>query len=154
MGSPEHWPDRLKRPAIIEEGVMTTAIAQDLWRSQRDALQDLTAFIDEHGPGAGQPLPLLHWRVGPSRTVRAEVHSLDREHGGGHRDPRAVLVAYSKALDAKIVEHPDAERVLLVADGRIGPPEDGETTGRTHVVISARVPREDRRKTGGRAFLP
>src|SRR6185437_11114741 len=93
--------------AIMEGGVMTTAIAQDLWHSQCDALQDLTAFIDEHGPGTGQPLPLLHWRVGPSRIVRAEIHSLDREHGGAHRDPRAVLVAYSKTLGTKIVEHPD-----------------------------------------------
>jgi len=154
MESREHWPDRPKRPAIIEGGVMTTAIAQDLWHSQCDALQDLTAFIDEHGPGTGQPLPLLHWRVGPSRIVRAEIHSLDREHGGAHRDPRAVLVAYSKTLGTKIVEHPDPERVLLVADGRIGPPEDGGTTGRTQVVISARVPMQNRRKTGGRAFLP
>lgn len=149
-----HWQNRLRQPAITLEGVMTTVIAQDLWRRQRDALQDLTAFVDEHGPGTRQPLPLLHWRIGPSPMVRAEIHSLDREHGGGHRDPRAVLTAYSEALGVEIVEHHDAESVLLVADGRIGPPQEAAAAGRTHVVISARVPTPDRRKTGGRAFLP
>lgn len=149
----QYWPDRLEEAGDIREGVMTIAIAQDLWLSQREALQDLTAFIDEHGPGTGQPLPLLQWRVGLSRAVRAEVHSLDREHGGGHRDPRAVITAYSDTLGMRIMEHPTAESVLVVADGRIGPPEcDGEE-GRTLVVISARVPTETHR-TGGRAFVP
>lgn len=132
---------------------MTIAIAQDLWRSQRDALQDLTAFIEEHGPGTGQPLPLLHWRVGPSRMVRAEIHSLDREHGGADRDPRAVITAYSETLGARIVEHPDTESVLLVAEGWIGPPEQAHAAGRTHVVVRARIPMENP-KTGGDAFLP
>lgn len=133
---------------------MTTVIAQELWRSQRDALLDLTAFINNHGPLTEHPLPLLHWRVGPSHTVHAEIHSLDREHGGGHRDPRAVITAYSDVLGTRIVEHPDEESMLLVADGRIGPPEDGDAAGRTHVMISARVPTENARKIGGRAFLP
>lgn len=133
---------------------MTITTAQDLWRSQRDALHDLTVFIGEHGPGTGQPLPLLHWRVGPSRTVRAEVHSFDRERGGGHRDPRAVITAYSDTLGMRIVEHPNPESVLLVADGRIGPPEGGGGEGRTFIVISARVPTENGKKTGGRAFVP
>ena len=154
MGSREHRTDRPRRPATTGEGVMTISIAQDLWRSQCDALQDLTAFIDQHGPRTGQPLPLLHWRVGPSRIVRAEIHSHDREHGGGHRDPRTVLSAYSDTLGARIVEHPDGERVLLVADGRIGPPAGGAPAGRTQVVITARVPKENQQKTGGRAFLP
>ena len=133
---------------------MTTATAQQLWRSQSEALHDLTTFIDEHGPGAEHPLPLLHWRVGPSHTVRAEIHSLDREHGGAQRDPRAVMAAYCGALGARIVEHPDEESVLLVADGRIGPADHDDAAGRTQVVISARVPTENHKKVGGLAFLP
>lgn len=132
---------------------MTTAIARELWRIQRDALRDLTAFVDEHGPGSGNPLPLVHWRVGLSGTVRAQIHSLDREHGGGHRDPRAVVTAYSDVLGAKLVEHLDPENVLLVTEGRIGPPE-GDEGGRTQIVISARVPADRREKRGGEAFLP
>jgi hypothetical protein len=133
---------------------MTTVIAQELWRSESHALHDLTMFIDEHGPGADVPLPLLHWRVGPSHTVHAEIHSLDREHGGGHRDPRTVIAAYSGALGTRIVEHPDEESVLLVADGRIGPPKGADAAGRTQVVIRARVPTQNHKKIGGRAFLP
>jgi hypothetical protein len=132
---------------------MTTVIAQEMWRDQSEAMHDLTAFIDEHGPGAERPLPLLHWRVGPSHTVHAEIHSHDREHGGGHRDPRAVITAYCGALGTGIVEHPDEESVLLVADGRIGPPKGAPAAGRTHVVIRARIPSQNQ-KTGGSAFLP
>jgi hypothetical protein len=132
---------------------MSTVIGQEMWRDQCEALHDLTAFIDDHGPAADHPLPLLHWRVGPSHTVHAEIHSLDREHGGGHRDPRTVLTAYSGALGTPIVEHPDEESVLLVAEGRIGPPKGVHAAGRTQVVIKARIPMQTK-KIGGSAFLP
>lgn len=132
---------------------MSTVIAHELWTSQRDALHDLTAFVGEHGPDTDRRLPLLHWSVGPSHTVHAEVHSLDREHGGGHRDPRAVITAYADALHTDVMEHTDGDRVLFLTRGRIGP-EGPDGSGRTHVAISARVPIMDDRKVGGSAFLP
>ncbi|MEY9913582.1 hypothetical protein ABIA35_009855 [Catenulispora sp. MAP12-49] len=132
---------------------MTTVIAHELWRSERDVLHDLAAFVAGHGPDADHPLPLLHWYVGPSHTVHAEIHSLDRENGGGHRDPAAVLAAYADALHADVMELPNRDHVLFVARGRLGP-EGDDGSGRTHAVIRARIPVVDDRKVGGRAFLP
>lgn len=133
---------------------MTTALAQDLWRCQCEALLDLAAFVDEHGPGTDRPLPLLHWYIGPSATVHAEIHSLDRENGGGHRDPRAVITAYSEALDTGMVQHTDEVRARLMVRGQIGPPEGVDGAGRTDIVICARVPVPDHRRIGGQAFIP
>jgi hypothetical protein len=131
-----------------------TPVARDLWHSQRDTLEDLATFVDEHSPDAEHPLPLLHWSVGPSRTVHARVHALDREHGGGHRDPRTVVTAYADAFGATIVEHPEDGKVLLVVNGRIGLPDSGDGAGRTHLAITAKVPVGLDRKVGGSAFLP
>jgi hypothetical protein len=64
------------------------------------------------------------------------------------------MAAYCGALGARIVEHPDEESVLLVADGRIGPVDQDDAAGRTQVVISTRVPTENHKKVGGLAFLP
>jgi hypothetical protein len=133
---------------------MTPVIDQDPWRRQCDALDDLSSFIDEHAPGKRHSLPLLHWYVGPAHTVRAEIHAFDIEHGGGHRDPRTVITAYAKALDTCVEEHLHVDEVLLVVRGRIGPPEGTGEARRTHMVVSAKVPTENRRKVGGRAFLP
>lgn len=131
----------------------TTTVSQDLWHSQHDALADLTAFVAEHAPDAEHPLPLLHWSVGPSRTVHAEVHALDREHGGGHRDPRAVLTAYCDVLGVEVMERQEDGKARLVAHGRIGPPDSAGGAGRTHLVIGAIVP-IGQNPTGGRAFVP
>jgi len=133
---------------------MNTSTARELWLSQRDALTDLSTFIAEHGPDTGRPLPLLHWSVGPSSTVHAQIHAFDREHGGGHRDPRAVISAFADALGVAIMEHPAEDAVMLIARGRIGPPEEDDDDGRTLVVISARVPPKGRHERGGHAFLP
>jgi hypothetical protein len=133
----------------------TTTVADELWRSQRDALQDLAAFIDEHSPDAERPLPLLHWSVGPSRTVHAQVHAFDREHGGGCRDPRAVVTAYADVFSTAIVEHEHDDKALLAVRGRIGPPDSiDDDAGRTRLAITAKVPIDLNRKVGGRAFLP
>ncbi|ACU73915.1 hypothetical protein Caci_5055 [Catenulispora acidiphila DSM 44928] len=132
---------------------MPSTTVQDLWRSQSDALHDLSAFIDQHAPGTDLPLPLLHWSIGSSHTVRAEIHPLNRENGGGHRDPRAVITAYSEALGTVVTEHRDARRILLVARSRIGPLDERDGAGRTHVIITARIPTDGRHKLGGRAFL-
>ena len=132
----------------------TTSVARELWRSQRDTLDDLTAFVDEHSPEAEHPLPLLHWSVGPSRTVHAEVHALDREHGGDHRDPRTVVTAYADVLGTGIVEHREDAKAVLVVLGWIGPPDTADGTGRTHLAITAKVPIDLDRKTGGSAFVP
>ena len=127
--------------------------AQELWKGQRDALVDLTAFLDEHAPGTSRALPVLHWSIGLSRTVYARIHALDREHGGGHRDPRAVITAYSDALGMRVAEHEDrGDKTLLVVEGRTGPPESPGGAARTGVVIRAEVPRVS--KTGGCAFVP
>ncbi|GAA2006748.1 hypothetical protein [Catenulispora subtropica] len=126
----------------------------DLWCGQRDALTDLTAFVDGHGPDSEHPLPVLHWKIGLSRTVYARVHAFDREHGGGHRDPREVITAYAEALGTVVEQHPDRDKDFLVVQGRIGPPEGDDELGRTHVVISAEVPVSSRQKTGGKAFVP
>lgn len=129
--------------------------AQELWTGQRDALGDLMAFLDEHAPDTSRPLPVLHWSVGLSRTVYARIHALDREHGGGQRDPRAVISAYSDALGTRVAEHQGGgDKLLLVVEGRIGSPERHSGPGRTSVVISAEVPAQTSRKTGGRAFMP
>jgi hypothetical protein len=131
-----------------------TSVALDLWHGQRDALGDLTAFVDQHSPDAEHPLPLLHWSVGPSRTVHAEVHALDREHGGGYRDPRTVLTSYAEVLDAGVLEHQEDTRAVLVVLGRIGPLDSADGAGRTHLAITAKVPIDLDRKVGGSAFLP
>lgn len=133
---------------------MTSIIARELWRNQRNALEDLAAFVDQHSPDAEHPLPLLHWSVGPSHTVHATVHALDREHGGRHRDPRAVITAYAYVLGTRIVEHQEEDKAVLVVYGRIGPPVDADNAGRTHLAVSAKVPIDLNRKIGGRAFLP
>lgn len=132
----------------------TPSIALELWRGQRDALDDLAAFIDQHSPDAEHPLPLLHWSVGPSRTVHAEIHALDREHRGGHRDPRTVLSTYADLLGTGIKEHRKDDKVVLAVRGRIGPPDTADGAGRTHLAITAKVPADLNRKIGGAAFLP
>ena len=134
--------------------MIAPTVAHELWRSQRDALEDLAAFVSAHSPDSVRPLPLLHWAVGPSDTVHAQVHALDREHGGDYRDPRAVVDAYAAALDTDVAEHQEDGKAVLVVRGRIGAPDDADGAGRTQVVITAKVPIDLDRKVGGRAFLP
>lgn len=132
----------------------TTTGSHELWRSQRDAFEDLAAFVGEHSRDAEQPLPLLHWSVGPSHAVHAEVHALDHEQGGGFRDPRAVVTAYADAFGSTILEHRENDKTVLVVRGRIGPPDSTDGAGRTDLVIIAKVPIDLHRKIGGSAFLP
>ena len=120
-----------------------------MWRCQLNGLEDVHAFLREHGPGSAAPLPVLPWRFDKSGTFFAEIeggYTLD--HETMQKVPaHTVLAAYAVAIGAAVEdEAADDGKRNLVVFGRVGPglPDLG-LPGRTAIVLNAQVDADDPR---------
>ena len=107
----------------------------DRWCWQIQALDDLTAFVADHGPAASLPLPTLNWTLGTGRALSAELHTYEP-------DAHSTLTAYALALGVDVIERPQPDRTVYRVHGRIGRREGTTREPRTSASIRATVWRE------------
>ena len=107
--------------------------AVDHWVRQVQTLEDLTAFVHEHGPRSAQPLPALNWQIGSFHGISADlVAPYDP-------DPLGTLAAYARVLDTSVVESVAPDRTRYTVRGRIGRPEGTAREPRIRVIIQSTV---------------
>lgn len=115
----------------------------DLYRSQRETLSDLLAFIDEHAPNTRTPLPVVYWRLGMGHVVSAELGRHDTDPSGIRADRPAVLAAYAEVFGTEVKSQKSEIKTRYTVKGRIGRREGTAQEPRTQVVLSTDVWHED-----------
>lgn len=101
----------------------------DLYCWQLQALDDLTKFVEAHGPSKKRPLPALTWTVGTTRTVSAEIWPYSSQ-------PLQTVTAYADVLGVEIKSHELGNRIHHCVRGRIGRPWGTDQQPRTQIVIT------------------
>ncbi|HEV2345209.1 MAG TPA: hypothetical protein VGS97_14015 [Actinocrinis sp.] len=76
-------------------------------------LDDLSAFIQRHGPGAAQELPLLNWSLGGHYALIAELREGESS--------LETLRAYATALGVEVHERAKPQRTVYSVRGTIPP---------------------------------
>ena len=102
----------------------------DRWHWQLQLLDDLTDFVQKHGPSSSNPLPPLNWVLGVARQASAELPLSDP-------DPMATLNAYARAVGSNIRAQRSPGRVVYCVHRRIGAHEGGSHQPRTDIVVRA-----------------
>lgn len=115
----------------------------DLWRWQREAMDDLAAFLDQHAPNKPAPLPAVDWRINTHHTVSAEVSPHATDPSGIRANRRNVVEAYAEALGVEVKTAELRNKTRYHATGRIGRREGTKQEPRTTLHISAEVWNED-----------
>ncbi len=106
----------------------------DAWVWQVQTLEDLSAFVGEHGPKAAVPLPVLNWTLGVGREIGADVPSFKPV-----AERLATLEAYAAALGVAVASRVASDRTVYTVRGRIGRPEGMDRRPRIGVIIQATV---------------
>lgn len=109
----------------------------DAWVRQSQALDDLAAFVREHGPRSASPLPVLNWHIGAFRSIGADLPTFEPD-----ADRLATLDAYAAALGAVVTSRVASDRTVYTVRGRIGRPEGTDRQPRISVTIRADVWRD------------
>ncbi|HEV2347576.1 MAG TPA: hypothetical protein VGS97_26025 [Actinocrinis sp.] len=105
----------------------------DLYVWQMQVLDDLTKFVEAHGPSKRQPLPVLSWMVGTTRSVSARLVS------GLDYDPVSVLRAYAAVLGVKVIERREETQTNYRVKGAFGRREGTAQEPRCRMVITMTV---------------
>lgn len=116
----------------------------DAWVRQSQTLDDLAAFVRDHGPRSKAPLPVLNWKLGAFREIGADLPSFEP---GAKR--MATLDAYAAVLGAEVTTREAPDRTVYTVRGRIGRPEGTDRQPRISVIIQATVWREPDDADGG-----
>lgn len=109
----------------------------DAWVRQSQTLDDLAAFVREHGPRSAAPLPVLNWTIGAFRAIGAALPAFEPD-----ADRLATLNAYAAVLGAAVTSRVASDRTVYTVRGRIGRPEGTDRQPRISVIIQATVWRD------------
>lgn len=119
------------------------------WDRQAAMLEDVTAFVLEHQPYGGQPLPPLNWRFN-EYAVSVDLDEYQLMYGGTEpvfgtpqRGRAEVVEMWAAALGASLVRHGRSDgRVELAVVAYIGPAgRDGKP--RTTISIRTKLTESD-----------
>jgi len=115
----------------------SAGIDVDAWIRQSQVLDDLAAFVREHGPRSKNPLPVLPWKIATYREIFAELPSFEPD-----AQRMATLDAYAAALGTVVTSRVASDRTVYTVRGRIGRLEGTDKQPRIGVIIQATVWRE------------
>lgn len=117
----------------------------DAWAWQSQTLDDLAAFVREHGPASKAPLPVLNWTIGAFCAISADLPTFEPD-----AQRMATLDAYAAALGAVVTSRVASDRTVYTVRGRIGRSEGTDRQPRISVIIQATVWRDlDDEPNGG-----
>lgn len=122
---------------MSERNTAAKRLDVDAWVRQSQTLDDLSAFVREHGPRSKTPLPVLNWRLAAFREIGADLPSFEPD-----ADRMATLDAYAAVLGAVVSSRVENDRTVYTVRGRIGRPEGTDKQPRIAVIIQATVWRE------------
>lgn len=101
------------------------------WFAQVRILDDLSAFIQRHGPGSAQELPLLNWSLGGHYALTAKLRD-----GEGALE---TLRDYAAALGVEVHERVKPQRIVYSVRGTIPPASVERDEPHSSVLIQLAV---------------